>query len=73
LYCCTSTDAPRQSGGSSAQHAHSHGSNAVGEKINRNDRVTITKDGQEQEIKFKKLEQFQKEGWTLKSNDVKRT
>jgi preprotein translocase subunit SecA len=31
----------------------------------RNEKVTITKDGQQKEIKFKQLEKFQKEGWML--------
>jgi preprotein translocase subunit SecA len=35
-------------------------------EIGRNDKVTIVKDGAEMEIKFKKLEQFQKDGWVLK-------
>jgi preprotein translocase subunit SecA len=38
----------------------------TGEKTNRNEKIIVTKDGEEKEIKFKKLEQFQNEGWTLK-------
>jgi preprotein translocase subunit SecA len=38
-----------------------------GEKTNRNERVIITKNGEEKEIKFKKLEEFTKDGWSLKN------
>jgi preprotein translocase subunit SecA len=36
------------------------------DKTGRNERVTIVKNGTEMEIKFKKLEQFLKDGWVLK-------
>jgi preprotein translocase subunit SecA len=36
------------------------------EKIGRNDVVLIEKDGETKEIKFKKIEEFLKEGWSLK-------
>jgi hypothetical protein len=36
------------------------------EEKGRNEKVTVVKNGTEMEIKFKKLEQFQKEGWVLK-------
>ncbi|MCC2630903.1 MAG: Protein translocase subunit SecA, preprotein translocase subunit SecA [Candidatus Paceibacter sp.] len=38
----------------------------IEEKTGRNERVTVTKNGTDMEIKFKKLEQFLKDGWTLK-------
>ncbi len=40
--------------------------NSEGEKTGRNDKVTITKNGADMEIKFKKLEQFTKDGWVVK-------
>ena len=33
----------------------------------RNDKVTVEKDGEEKEIKFKKYDQYSKEGWRIKS------
>jgi len=36
------------------------------DKIGRNDKLVVTKDGQEREIKFKKLDQFIKDGWVVK-------
>jgi preprotein translocase subunit SecA len=38
-----------------------------GEKVGRNERVLVTKDGQEIEIKFKKIEQYLADGWKLKN------
>lgn len=35
-------------------------------KYGRNDKITITRNGEEQEIKFKKFEEYQKDGWTIK-------
>jgi preprotein translocase subunit SecA len=35
-------------------------------KIGRNDKVTLTKDGEELEMKFKKAEQYLLDGWELK-------
>ncbi len=37
-----------------------------GEKLNRNEKVIVTKAGSEMEIKFKKLDQFLKDGWVVK-------
>jgi preprotein translocase subunit SecA len=37
-----------------------------GEKIGRNEKVTVVKDGAEMEIKAKKLEQYVKDGWKVK-------
>lgn len=37
------------------------------EKVGRNERVLVTKDGQEIEIKFKKVEQYLADGWKLKN------
>jgi preprotein translocase subunit SecA len=37
-----------------------------GNEKGRNEKVTVTKDGAEMEIKFKKLEQFLKDGWVEK-------
>ncbi len=39
---------------------------AGGDKAGRNDKVVVTKNGEEKEIKYKKLEQHQKEGWVVK-------
>ena len=36
------------------------------EKAGRNDKVIVVKNGEEREIKFKKLEEYVKEGWTVK-------
>jgi preprotein translocase subunit SecA len=36
-------------------------------KYGRNDRVLITKDGEEKEIKYKKFDEFKSDGWTIKS------
>jgi preprotein translocase subunit SecA len=41
-------------------------SSADGEKVGRNDKIIVTKNGEEKEIKFKKLDQHQKEGWVIK-------
>ncbi len=38
----------------------------AGEQKGRNERIVVTKDGAELEIKFKKLEQFMKDGWVVK-------
>lgn len=38
------------------------------EKFGRNDMVTIEKDGEVKEMKFKKAEQLLKEGWNIKNN-----
>ena len=35
-------------------------------EIGRNDKIIITKSGEEREIKFKKFDQFLKEGWIIK-------
>lgn len=35
-------------------------------QMGRNDKVTVTKDGEEKEIKFKKLDQYVADGWSLK-------
>ena len=40
---------------------------AANEKIGRNDKVIVTKNGEEKEVKFKKLEQLLKEGWVVKT------
>jgi hypothetical protein len=37
------------------------------DKHGRNDKVLVTKNGEEKEIKWKKLEEFQREGWMIKS------
>lgn len=37
------------------------------EKVGRNEKVLVTKDGQELEIKFKKLDQYLADGWKLKN------
>ncbi len=45
------------------------GSNAVassGDKLGRNEKVTIVKDGAEMEVKAKKLDQYLKTGWKVK-------
>ncbi len=39
---------------------------ADAEKLGRNDRVVITKGGEEKEVKYKKLDQYLKEGWVEK-------
>ncbi|MDH5442075.1 MAG: preprotein translocase subunit SecA [Candidatus Nomurabacteria bacterium] len=39
---------------------------AGGDKIGRNDKITIEKDGKTQEIKFKKFEEYEKDGWVVK-------
>jgi preprotein translocase subunit SecA len=36
------------------------------DKTGRNDKVTIIKNGAEMQIKFKKLDQFLKDGWAVK-------
>ncbi len=41
---------------------------SVGDKKGRNDKVIIVRDGVEKEIKWKKLLDFEKEGWKLKNN-----
>ncbi len=41
---------------------------SVGDKKGRNDKVIIVRDGVEKEIKWKKLPDFEKEGWKLKNN-----
>ena len=38
-----------------------------GERTGRNEKVVVTKNGTEMEIKFKKLEQFLKDGWIKKA------
>jgi preprotein translocase subunit SecA len=35
-------------------------------KYDRNDRVVLVKDGQEKEMKFKKIDEFLKDGWKIK-------
>ncbi len=37
-----------------------------GEKIGRNEKITVVKDGAEMEVKAKKLEQYVKDGWKVK-------
>jgi preprotein translocase subunit SecA len=37
-----------------------------GDKVGRNEKVVIVKDGAELEIKFKKLDSYLKDGWSLK-------
>ena len=39
---------------------------ATAKEYGRNDKVTVVKDGEEQEIKFKKYEQLAKDGWRIK-------
>ncbi len=41
-------------------------SGADAEKVGRNDKIIVTKDGVEREVKFKKVDQLLKEGWTVK-------
>jgi preprotein translocase subunit SecA len=41
-------------------------SNAEGEKVGRNDKIMVMKGSEEKEIKFKKLDQYQNEGWVVK-------
>ena len=36
---------------------------SAGDKLGRNDKVTVEKDGLKKEIKFKKLEEYKKDGW----------
>jgi len=38
----------------------------VKDKIGRNDIVTVVKDGEEREVKYKKAEKMFEEGWSLK-------
>jgi preprotein translocase subunit SecA len=38
------------------------------DKTGRNDKVTVVKNGAEMQIKFKKLDQFLKDGWAVKNN-----
>jgi preprotein translocase subunit SecA len=40
--------------------------NLNGEPLGRNDKVIVTKSGQEKEIKFKRIDQYLKEGWMIK-------
>jgi preprotein translocase subunit SecA len=49
--------------GSGATNALPHNNE---DKTGRNEKVKVTKDGAEMEIKFKKLEQFLHDGWVLK-------
>jgi hypothetical protein len=37
-----------------------------GDEKGRNEKVIVTKGGEEKEIKFKKLEQYLKDGWVEK-------
>jgi preprotein translocase subunit SecA len=39
---------------------------ADGEKLSRNDKLIVTKNGEDKEVKVKKLDQFLKDGWILK-------
>ncbi|MFA6158659.1 MAG: preprotein translocase subunit SecA [Candidatus Paceibacterota bacterium] len=39
---------------------------SAGEKIGRNEKITMVKDGAEMEVKAKKLEQYVKDGWMVK-------
>lgn len=48
--------------GTGSVATNSHG----GDQKGRNERITVTKDGADLEIKFKKLDQFLKEGWIVK-------
>ena len=36
-----------------------------GEKLGRNDKVLVQKNGEQKEIKFKKIEEYKKDGWTI--------
>jgi translation initiation factor 1 (eIF-1/SUI1) len=36
------------------------------DKVGRNDKVTIVKGSEEKEIKFKKLDQYLKDGWVVR-------
>ena len=38
-----------------------------GDKLGRNDKVTVEKNGEKKEIKFKKLEEYKKDGWKVVS------
>lgn len=57
-----------QNGGSAARvsNAPRAVTNSDGEKVGRNDKVTLVKDGKEMEVKFKKADSLIKEGWKLK-------
>lgn len=57
-----STDSTANSSSNSAVMASSTSHSSMG----RNERVVITKGSEEKEIKFKKLDQFLKDGWVLK-------
>jgi len=54
------------SGNGAVQSSNNDTTTPAGPKIGRNDLVVIEKDGQTQELKFKKAEQLLEEGWKLK-------
>jgi len=40
--------------------------NTSDKKYGRNDKVVVTKEGEEKEIKFKKIDEYLQDGWVIK-------